>query len=326
MRAIEVAEIGPNAGSCGTAVFMKEAVYTSDIATDPRWDLYRAEALQYGLRACWSIPILSSDQRVLGTFAFYYREPREPTPADRELAERASRVAAIAIEHAQMEEKLRDLSAHVEAALEAERTRIAREIHDDLGQSLTALKMDIAWLGRHLGQRAGNGDGISTKLAEMSSFTDGVIQRVRSISAELRPGVLDDLGLVPAIEWQAQVFEQRAGKICSVHSNCPQMLLERDVATAAFRIFQEALTNVVRHAEAERVDVRVDRLEHELLLEVRDDGVGISGEAALSPKSLGLVGIRERAQRLGGRVTVEPLAERGTRLELRIPLRTAVSS
>jgi len=321
LRAVDGEPIGPHAGSCGTAAFFKEAVFASDIESDERWDAYRAVAREHALAACWSTPILATDQRVLGTFAFYYRVPRQPTDADKALIASVSRLAGIAIERKQMEDQLRDLSAHVEAAVEAERTRIAREIHDDLGQALTALKMDVAWiLRRATGGVAFDDVRVIDKLKTMSAFTDETIQRVRRISSELRPGVLDDLGLVSAIEWQAEAFEERTGVTCVVRTSQAHIAVEREIATAVFRIFQEALTNVIRHAEASHVQVRLDLEDRELLLEVRDDGVGITKEHALSSKSLGLIGIRERAYRLGGRVSVEAVSPHGTRLMLRVPV------
>jgi signal transduction histidine kinase len=322
MLAIDGSSIGPRAGSCGTAAFLKRTVIVSDIETDPLWDDYRALARAHGLRACWSEPIRATDGRVLGTFAFYYRSAREPAPGDLEIIQRAARLAAIAVERKQLEEQLRDLSAHIESALEAERTSIAREIHDDLGQSLTALKMDIAWIARAAsnGVQALSGGALPERLRGMTELTDDLIQRVRRISSGLRPGVLDDLGLVAAVEWQAQDFESRTGTTCMVHTDGADGAIGRDASTAVFRAFQEALTNVTRHAQAHQVHVRVAVAHDQLTLEVRDDGVGISLEAAGSPKSLGLLGMRERARRLGGSVVVRAIAPRGTLVSMTVPL------
>ena len=321
VRSIDGSLIGPTAGSCGTAAYLKEPVFVEDIETDRLWDDYRELARAHGLRACWSTPIFATDRRVLGTFAFYYAAPRQPSADDLALVARVSRLAGIAIEHTQMEEQLRDLSAHVESALEAERTRIAREIHDDLGQSLTALKMDIAWILRRLRETPpASGAPLQDKLEQMSAFTDEVIQRVRQISAELRPGVLDDLGLVAAIEWQAHAFEERTGTPCLVRADDGGGSVGREVATAAYRIVQEALTNVVRHAQAQMVRIDIAMGASELEVRVQDDGIGITKEAAGNPKSLGLLGIRERAHRLGGKVSVEPAEPRGTVVRFTLPL------
>jgi PAS domain S-box-containing protein len=321
-RGIDGTTIGPRAGSCGTAAFMKTPIFVVDIEQDALWAPYRDLALAHGLHACWSIPILATDRRVLGTFAFYYREPRAPAPRDLEVAGRAAHLAGIAIERKQAEEQLRELPAHVEAALEEERTGIAREIHDELGQALTALKMDIEWILRRGAAvfDAASADGIVDRLRGMSSLTDQTIGQVRRISAELRPGVLDDLGLIAAIEWQGQEFEQRTGLTCVVACDAADIPLDRQVSTAVFRIFQEALTNVTRHARADHVEVRVEIKGATLRLWVRDDGVGITAEAANSRRSLGLLGVRERARRLGGWVTIGPAQPRGTLLDLQIPL------
>jgi PAS domain S-box-containing protein len=319
--AIDGASIGPTAGSCGTAAFRRRAVFVEDIANDPLWESYRDVALASGLRACSSTPIVATDGRVLGTFALYYREPRVPTAADRELIERATHLAGIAIERTQVEEQLRALSARVESVREEERTGIAREIHDELGQSLTALKMDLAWVCRRLSSASEvSPESLVQKLSAMSDMTDEIIGQVRRISADLRPGVLDDLGLLAAIEWQAQEFEKRTGTACVVESDMEDAHLARDLSTAVFRIFQEALTNVARHAEATRVDVRLCRKDGKARLEVTDDGIGISPESQRSPGSLGLLGIRERARRLGGTATIVSAASGGTVVSLEVPM------
>jgi len=320
-RAVDGLAIGEGQGSCGTAMFRRRPVFVDDIETDPLWEKYRAIAREYGLRGCWSAPVLASDGRVLGSFALYYRESRRPTPEDEALITRAARITGIAIERHQLFEQLRALSAHVEAVREEERTGIAREIHDELGQSLTALKMDLARLGR----RATEADRVASALvteqiAAMSKDIDGIIGEIRRISAELRPGVLDNLGLLAAIEWQAREFERRTGTPCTVKSNVEEEQLDAHLSTTVFRIFQEALTNVARHAEASRVEVELVRRDSWIELVVRDNGRGISPETATSPRSLGLLGIRERARNLKGTVAVGREATGGTSLALRLPL------
>lgn len=322
-RAIEGAPIGPKAGSCGTAAALRKPVIVTDIEVDPLWDDYRELARQYGLRACWSTPILASDGRVLGTFALYYREPRSPTELDLELIARATHVAGIAIQRDQLDQQLRDLAARIEAVREEERTGIAREIHDQLGQALTALKMDVAWIGRRARSEAGlSTEALISKVQELSTMIDEIIQEVRRISAELRPGLLDDIGLLAALSWQAQEFKKRTNIVCSVQAQQPnEHKLGREVSTAVFRVFQEALTNVARHASATRVDVRVTETDASIELEVRDDGTGVSPESLQDPRSLGLVGIRERARRLGGAATFERVEPHGTLVRLQLPLR-----
>jgi PAS domain S-box-containing protein len=320
-RAIAGRTIGPQAGSCGTAAYLRRPIFVSDIESDPLWADYRDMARPYGLRACWSTPILASDGRVLGTFALYYREPRAPDDATLALIARATHVAGIAIERTLVDEQLRALSGRIEAAREDERTAMAREIHDELGQALTALKMDVAWVLRR-SEGVALSASVVDKLRAMSGMTDQIIDQVRRISTELRPGVLDDLGLVAAIEWLAHEFEARASLTCVFTSSVGEARFERNVSTVIFRILQEALTNVARHAEASRVEVRLGEENAQLRLEVNDDGRGISEDAISDPKSLGLLGIRERARRLGGTVTVSGTREIGTRVVVEIPLVT----
>ncbi len=320
-RAVDGAPIGPAAGSCGTSMFTRRPVYVTDIDTDPLWKDYADLARAHGLRACWSTPILATDERVLGTFALYFREPRAPTEADLVLTSRATHIAGIAIERRQLEDQLRALSAHVESVREEERTGIARDLHDELGQSLTALKMDLAWIARRVsGKPAAAPDVILTKIREMSQMTDDVINHVRRISSELRPGLLDDLGLLAALDWQGHEFAKRTGTSCTLQSNVGDAQLGRDVSTCVFRVFQEALTNIARHAEAKHVDVQLERREGLLHLEVRDDGRGIAREELLNPSSLGLLGVRERARRLGGTATIAAAPNGGTVVSLTIPL------
>jgi PAS domain S-box-containing protein len=318
--AIDGIEIGPAAGSCGTALHQRTAVIVTDIDTDPLWTDYRALARPHGLRACWSTPICASDGRVLGTFALYYREPRAPSAAELALVGRATHLARIAIERNQLDGQLRALFGYIERVREDERTGIAREIHDELGQALTAIKIDLSWIAQRLpaGDPERNASLID-KLAEMARMTDETIDCVRRISSELRPGVLDDLGLLAAIEWQAEEFERRTGTECTVESNLTDSRLDRNLSTAVFRAFQEALTNVTRHARASRVDVRLidDRLR--LRLQVQDNGRGMATQAISSPRSLGLIGMRERARRLGGSVTITSEAGRGTLVVVDVP-------
>jgi PAS domain S-box-containing protein len=320
-RAIDGAAIGPAAGSCGTAAYRREPVVVEDIAADPLWADWKGVALAHGLRACWSLPIFASDGRVLGTFALYYREPRGAGERDRELIERATHIAGIAMQRRQLDDQLRALSFRIERAREEERTGIAREIHDVLGGSMTALKLDLAWIVRRASGDAGlPTDALVAKVRELMAATDRVIHEVRRISAELRPVELDDLGLVAALEWQALEFERRAQVACTVGTNLGSARLPRDLSTAVFRIFQECLTNVSRHADATHVDVRLVRDGDVLRFEVRDDGRGITPESAGSPRALGLLGIRERARALGGKATISRIGPRGTQVSVELPL------
>ncbi|HUI25931.1 MAG TPA: sensor histidine kinase [Candidatus Kryptonia bacterium] len=217
-------------------------------------------------------------------------------------------------------EQLHALSARLESVREEERTRIAREIHDELGQMLTALKIDIDMLPQRL---AGSdvAHGLWRKLSAMSDLTDTMIHSVQRISAELRPSVLDDLGLKEAIAWQAREFEHRCAVSCSFTCELGGAALAPALSTALFRIVQETLTNVARHAEATQVSIALCSDGADVVLDVSDDGRGVSDGELRSPKSLGLLGMRERARLLGGDVDIRGVAGGGTTVRVRIPLR-----
>jgi PAS domain S-box-containing protein len=214
-------------------------------------------------------------------------------------------------------EQLRHLAARLLSVREEERTRIAREIHDELGQSLTAVKIDLFWLARHLPQQ--NGEMLE-KIRSTLQLADTLIQSVRRISTELRPGILD-LGLVAALEWQAQEFQTRTGIRCKLRLSAREVVAP-DVSTALFRMFQEALTNVARHAGATRTDVVLQKQQGGLALLVRDNGRGFDQVDPAVSKSLGLLGMRERAVSLGGRVNISSVPGKGTSVTAWIPLQS----
>jgi two-component system sensor histidine kinase UhpB len=218
-------------------------------------------------------------------------------------------------------EQLRALAAHLQSVREEERKRIAREIHDELGQSLTGLKMDLAWIRVRLqaGDSAANRQPIYDKLNLMGAVLDGTASLVRKLCTELRPGVLDDLGLTAAIEWQAKEFEKRTGIACKTSLELGELAVDPDRSTGLFRIFQEILTNVARHAKATRVDVSLRPGDGFLQMEVADNGRGIAEREKAGTKSLGLLGMRERAHILGGQVEIRGTPGRGTTVTVKIP-------
>jgi len=215
-------------------------------------------------------------------------------------------------------ETLRALTAKLQTVREEESIRIAREIHDVLGGALTALKMDLAALSKSLSE---SGDEqVAQKVAVMSDFVDETVHKVRSIATELRPSVLDDLGLVAAIEWQAKEFQRRAQIECCIFSDQEELSLAAEKSTAIFRIFQEILTNVARHARATRIEIRIEVRGNNFRLTVSDNGVGISEDAVLNSKSLGLLGMRERALICGGQVEITGRKGVGTKVTVNLPL------
>jgi signal transduction histidine kinase len=220
-------------------------------------------------------------------------------------------------------EQLRALSARLSSAREEEGARIARELHDELGSALTSLKWDLEGMLLKLRSEPfsqADYSGLQEKIKGMVGLVDDMIGNVRRISSELRPSILDDLGLIAAIEWQAKQFESRSGIICKVDSLVDDLELNREQSTAFFRILQEALTNILRHAQASRVNILVEELDGELVLEIRDDGRGITEEEITGPLSLGLIGMRERTHLVGGRIEITGTAGRGTVLTLRVPI------
>jgi len=214
-------------------------------------------------------------------------------------------------------EQLRNLSAYLQTAREQERTRIAREIHDELGQALTALKMDVSWLGKKLPPTE---EALHTKIYIMTNLLETTIQTVQRISAELRPGLLDDLGLAAAIDWQAKQFQQRTGIECRFTQEPENIVLDRERSTVIFRILQEALTNVTRHAQATKVKISLSQNERKLKLKVRDNGKGISASQINDAKSFGLIGMRERVYPWKGKVKIKGLPQKGTVVSVSLPV------
>jgi len=219
-------------------------------------------------------------------------------------------------ERKQTEEQLRHLAAYLQTAREEERAHIAREIHDEFGQVLTALKIDLSWLIKRLPPEQ---PALREKTQTMVSLLDTTMQMVRRVATELRPGLLDDLGLLAAIEWQAQEFAERAGIACDLRLGEQSPPFERDLNTAIFRIFQESLTNVARYAGATRVQVEVDEEPGQWILTIADNGQGITAAQIAGPQSLGLMGMRERACAWGGEVTFEGKPGQGTTVTVVIP-------
>jgi signal transduction histidine kinase len=228
--------------------------------------------------------------------------------AERELAEEKLKMSL---------EQLRALAARLQLVREEERTSVAREIHDELGQACTAIKMDLALIGRKATKRQTQ---LQTKVLSAMQLADNMISSLRRIASELRPGTLDDLGLTAALEWQAQEFQSRTGIQCNVILPHEPLTLDPERSTAIFRIFQESLTNVARHAQATRVVARLEAKADALILEVRDNGKGFNAQEPRARRSLGLVGMQERALLLNGELNVEGVPGAGTTMTLRIPL------
>ncbi|GAB4548498.1 MAG: hypothetical protein Kow0063_43450 [Anaerolineae bacterium] len=273
-----------------------------------------------GMRGMTAMPFVV-EGRLLGLMLIL--SPRRLAQEDLEPLTIFANQAAIVLDRIRLfeevragREQLRELADYLQNAREEERTLIAREIHDEFGQALTALKIDLAWVRSRLpeGQTA-----LKEKTTSMLGLIDDAIHLVRRIATELRPGLLDDLGLTAAIEWQAGEFAERTGIDCELHLGDHEIVHDQNLATTLFRILQEALTNVARHAKADRV--RIDLIEEPdaVTLIVHDDGVGITQEQVANRASLGLVGIRERVRFWDGQVTFEGAPGQGTTVTVRMP-------
>lgn len=277
------------------AVLRGEDVPPRQIPLDPR-DHGEPRIVQWHFT-----PLVEADDRIAGVLAIG-RDVTEQEKAEHEL--RLSR------------EELRLLARHLSSVREAERSDIGREIHDQLGQSLTALKLHLSWFGT----RGPVPPDIEDWIDRMGRMIDGTLESVRRISRNLRPHVLEDLGFLAAVRWQAEEFAKRFGIPCRLRCELENLDLPQTSSTQLFRILQESLTNVARHAEATQVFVEVTADEDQVELRVEDDGRGFDPNRIGVSTSVGLVGMRERALICGGEVSVTPGERGGTRVVARFPL------
>jgi signal transduction histidine kinase len=258
----------------------------------------------------------TSDDGAYGTVEMV-EGPLEIATLTREFNQMVENRSRVESEMLESERTLKALSDRLLVVQEQERTRIAREIHDDLGQSLTALKMDVVGLMQRTSDTSPAGAAIRERVL---TTLDATVKSVQRIASELRPSILDDLGLAAAVESEARSFEERTGIECEVSLPDEAGRVSSVVASAVYRIIQEALTNVARHSNAARVELRVRFRDSDVLVEVRDDGRGITSQEVGSARSLGLIGIRERAELVGGSARFEGIAGRGTIVSIRIPM------
>ncbi len=218
------------------------------------------------------------------------------------------------LKHSQ--KQLRDLYKNLQETREAERTRISREIHDDLGQELTGLKLEVAFLKRKLPR---DSTDLIDKISLISDHIDLAVESVRRISMDLRPALLDQLGLVAAIEWQVDDFQKRTHVVCKLSIDPEITIKSTKLSTTIFRIFQETLTNITRHAHASKVSVSLQQIDGNIDLTVKDNGKGIEKEEICNPKSFGIIGMKERVSDWGGDIQISGKRGKGTTVKVRIP-------
>lgn len=208
--------------------------------------------------------------------------------------------------------EVRNFAKHLNKTLEEEREHIAREIHDELGQQLAGIKMGISFLKKQEGKIKGMDESVDDLLKDI----DITIQSLRKIATELRPGILDTLGLIPSIKWLVEEFEKKTKIACELHCEVKDLKYERDISTCFFRICQETLTNINKHAKANKVNITIKQEENKLLLIISDNGKGISHEKLENPFSMGLLGMRERASIIKANLLIKSKKESGTTIEL----------
>ena len=303
---------------------------TSDAANDPLMD--HNLSINADVRTIICTPIFDSSDEVLAYFDIRNKQDGEGfSIVDQEMLMALAPSASIAIQNAlayqqrlatvaelkESSKQLRALATSIELAREEERTQISRELHDQLGQSLTATKFDLVWLTNQLKKIDA---ALAQKAKAITSQMDTLIKTVRRISTELRPGMLDDLGLAASIEWQALDFTKRTGIACTVKVRGKKLSLERGKSLALFRIFQEATTNVARHARAQKIEVELRTTPEAVILQVHDDGRGIQAKEIADLQSIGLLGMKERAIRLGGTFDITGAPGGGTTVTASIPL------
>lgn len=303
---------------------------TNDAANDPV--LLHALPFNKGITNVVCTPILDAQGEVLGFIEIRNKADGGPfTGADVEFLMALSPIASIAIQNGQAYQRiseaetavkasyaqLRALAARLQTIREEERTDIARELHDELGQSLTALKMDVVAL---IGAMPKRNKQLIERARAMTDQIDSTIKTVRRLSSQLRPGMLDDLGLGPSLEWYAQEFQTRTGITIETTIVQDELPLSHAQATALFRIFQETLTNVARHANATRVDARLELEDGNLVLEIRDNGQGFEMDQVRGKRSLGLLGMRERAENVQGTLEILGQPGKGTTVLVKVPV------
>lgn len=314
---------GPTAMSIKSGRFFG----SNDIENDPRMAPWRNEALKRGYRSSIVFPLKQSGQ-IIGAFSLYFHEPGSLTEDVIQLLANLVEDISFTLDfideiarREQIQNELRELALFQQSALESERKRIARELHDELGQTMTALHFDLKWLNEHI---AKGEHELRSRVDSMQGLLGRTVDTVRRISEDLRPGMLDDLGLAAAIEHHVQKFSAQAGIACDLAMSQTEFDLEEQIATTLFRIVQESLTNVARHSGASRATINLRELENKIFLIIQDNGRGLPSGQDSNRKTYGLLGMRERVRMMGGTLDIFNEPGAGVRIEACIPRLVAV--
>ncbi len=320
-RAIsEATAFDPGIGLPGRVLESGKPAWIIDVTQDPNFPRAKLSH-NIGVKAGFAFPILIREE-VVGIMEFFSEEAAEPKDELLEIMAHIGALLGRVIERQRAEqedrnsrEQLLNLYHRLEMIQEEERTRIAREIHDELAQVLTALKLEISLLKKKLGDQA---PALEKNAEMLLGLVDQTIPAVKELIHDLRPPILDDFGLQETISWQGKEFERRTGIHCDLDLNLMNSEIDSARTTAMFRIFQETLNNVVRHAHARHVKVSLEDASNMLTLRVEDDGIGIDSKHLLNGKSLGIMGMRERAKVWGGQVDFQSEPQKGTTVVVQI--------
>jgi signal transduction histidine kinase len=320
----EVTPFKAGEGLPGRVIASAKPAWIIDVTKDPNFP--RAQhAKNIGVKAAFAFPILIGDE-IVGVMEFFSTQAVEPDSKMLEIMAQVGTQLGRVLERKRAEEgikrsheQLRNLYHRLELIREEERTRMAREIHDELAQVLSALKLEVSLLDKKLNK---SDSSLQTSTQLMLKLIDTTIQTGKKLAMDLRPPLLDDLGLMEAIEWEAREYERRTGIVCEVEMKKNGFELDEERSTTLFRIFQEALTNITRHAKADKVHILIKDQNNIITLQIADNGVGISKKQLANLKSLGLLGMRERALVWGGKVDIIGVPNKGTTVTIHLNRKT----
>ncbi|RPI36987.1 MAG: response regulator [Nitrospiraceae bacterium] len=329
---IVAADVPEGRGPTGRAVSEDHYIVYTDFENDPRLQLWRDSARAHGLRSLAAFPLHTGGQ-VIGALTIYSDKPGFFNDEEVSLLISLSEDISFALDSIETEKKrstaedalhdlteeLRNLTVHLQEVREAERTSIARDIHDELGQIITALRMDLVWIKN----TCKDDKALFSKSTAMLALVDSTIQSIQNIIASLRPGILDVLGIYAAIEWQAEELKKMTGISCDLMLPSEEVPISETISTNIFRIVQELFTNITRYAKATIVSLSLNRIDDNLVLSVSDNGVGIRPHDISNPTSFGIIGIRERVFAMGGDIKIAGSPGSGTSISITVPLQEA---